>query len=291
MRKIRILFFILFACFISISRVSAAKQIECKYVSGHTSYRVIYSLNGQTSNVDKIYKTTDAVKDSDFTELYRSWFDIDLDETSSCPTSIPNSSDPNLSFSSETIISKFPSQCYNYKTENSCKRSGITGQVACLWIENKQLPNDGYCNVDNLLYVGCGGAQDIPMQVPKLIAFAINLFKIATPIILIFIAIITLLKATTAGKEDEMKKATSSLVKKLISAALVFFVTSIVQFIVLKVADTSDKANISTCLSCFLNNDCDVNTYYKTVVNGEDKCTPLTTGLTDDCAVLFPDED
>lgn len=186
---------------------------------------------------------------------------------------------------SETIVGN--SICTNYKDQKGCEFSGTTGKVACLWIENSKHPGGGYCNVDNLLYVGCGGAQDIPMQAPKIISFVINFLKIATPIILIFVAIISLLKAMSAGKEDEMKKATSSLVRRLIAAALVFFVTTIVQFIVLKVADGSDKEGIPTCLSCFLNNDCEVNTYYKTVASGEDYCTPLSTGKTESCDSIF----
>lgn len=172
------------------------------------------------------------------------------------------------------------STCLDYTTSVACRTDE---DVACLWVENKDAPNGGYCNVDNLLYVGCGGASDIPMQVPSLISLLVNLLKIATPIILIFISIITLLKAMSAGKEDEIKKATSSLVKKIIAAALVFFVIGIVQFVMSKVAEDDDYNGITDCFNCFLNNDCKVNTYYKTVVDGEDKCTYLTTGETKDC--------
>ena len=110
-------------------------------------------------------------------------------------------------------------------------------------------------------------------------SFAVNLLKIATPIILIIISIIALLKAIAASNEDEIKKAQKGLTKKVIAAVMVFFIISIVQFVILKVADTNNSAgaseadNLSNCLSCFLNNDCGNNTYYKTNVFGKYECT------------------
>lgn len=143
---------------------------------------------------------------------------------------------------------------------------------SCLWIETD---TGGYCNVDKLQYVTCGDATDIPKEAPNIIGFLVNLLKIATPIILIVISIITLLKALVASKEDELKKAQKSLITKIIAAVLIFFVTSIVQFVVLKVADSTEVNGISDCLSCFLNNDCNTTTYYKFNVNGDYYCRTL----------------
>ena len=134
-----------------------------------------------------------------------------------------------------------------------------------------------FCNTDDLIYVSCGSAFDIPSQVPSLISFAVNLLKIATPIILIFVGIITLVKALAASKEDEIKKAQSSLVKKLIAGALVFFIISIVQLVTSIVADDAESQDLSTCLECFLNNKCDGNAYYRTNIAGTDTCTELST--------------
>lgn len=177
------------------------------------------------------------------------------------------------------------SQCYNYKNESSCKRSVGTGQIACVWNKNENSPNGGYCNVDNLLYVSCGDAGDIPYQIPSIISLLVNMLKIATPLILIFVSVITLIKALAASKEDEIKKAQSSLIKKIIAAAMVFFVVSIVQFVVSKVASASEKTGFSDCLSCFLNNKCEENAYYKEVVNGSDVCINLSTGKGVACPV------
>lgn len=165
--------------------------------------------------------------------------------------------------------------CLSYKKESTCTESL---KFACVWNEKYN-----YCNTDKLLYVWCGNALDIPSQAPELISFAVNLLKIATPIVLILVSIITLVKALASSKEDEIKKAQSSLVKKLIAAALVFFIVSIVQFVILKVADDGESDEISTCLSCFLNNDCEKNTYYKTNVSGTYICTPIEGTAPDVC--------
>lgn len=149
-----------------------------------------------------------------------------------------------------------------------------------IWNETKY---GDYCNTDNLTYVGCGDAFDIPSQAPQIISFGVNLLKIATPIILIFVSIITLVKALASSREDDIKKAQSSLVKKMIAAVLVFFTVSIVQYVILWVSDSSDTDSISSCLSCFLNNDCDRNIYYKTKVGLGYQCTYIDSGNSFDC--------
>ncbi len=131
-----------------------------------------------------------------------------------------------------------------------------------------------YCNVDNLRFIMCGDAHDIPIQVPELISMAINLLKIATPIILIVVGIITLVKATMASKEDEIKKAQQSLVKKVIAAVMIFMIISIVQFVVTKVADKDDQKSITSCMACFIDNKCS-KPYFKTNVGGKYYCASI----------------
>ena len=163
--------------------------------------------------------------------------------------------------------------CSGYTYEKSCEHNKF---YSCIWNENEF---GTYCNTDKLIYVQCGDAFDIPYQAPQVISLGVNLLKIATPIILIIVSIITLLKAISASNEDEIKKAQKGLTKKIIAAVMVFFVISIVQFVVMKVADTdnssgaSEADNLSICLSCFLNNDCSANAYYKTSVFGKYECT------------------
>lgn len=167
--------------------------------------------------------------------------------------------------------------CKGYTNKSECENND---DFSCLWVENKY---GSYCNADNLVYVSCGNAKDIPSQVPELTSFFVNLLKIATPIILIIVGIITLVKALAASSEDAIKKAQKSLITKVIAAVIVFFVISIVQFVILKVADTSEKDNITSCLSCFLNNDCGKTTYYKTSWGSMCTGTYLSDGSEFDC--------
>lgn len=157
--------------------------------------------------------------------------------------------------------------CAEYAEPTACENNQY---FACIWNETEY---GNYCNTDTLLYVACGDAFDIPHQAPELISFLVNLLKIATPIILIFVSIITLFKAVVASKEDEIKKAQASLIKKIIAAVMVFFVISIVQFVISKVADSQEQGSLESCLSCFLNNDCENSVYYKTNVGGTYICT------------------
>lgn len=152
-------------------------------------------------------------------------------------------------------------------------------QKACVEYKYNECPvncakNDDYkfCSPNGLAYLSCGDARDIPPIAPKLVSYTVTLLKTVAPIVLIIISIVTLVKSITAGKEDEIKKAQNSLVKRIIMAAFVFFTITIVQFIMLKIAG-DEKDNLSSCLSCFLNGTDDCGSiYYK---DGKGKCIYL----------------
>lgn len=101
-------------------------------------------------------------------------------------------------------------------------------------------------------YVSCGSATGIPAPIPMLTSVAYTLLIVATPIILIIFSIVALVKAITAGNADEINKAKNKLIKKFITTAIVYFIAGIVQFVVTRAADASEKGTISSCLSCFL---------------------------------------
>jgi len=184
---------------------------------------------------------------------------------------VENSSDSDKEVSNNQQNEDSSQSCLDFKQETAGGYGCIDNhKFSCLWISGGDSP--GYCNVDDLQYVKCGGAFDIPEQAPRIMSYAINLLKIGTPIILIITGMITLVKALAASKEDDMKKAQSALIRKAIAAAFVFFVISIVQFVLLSVADSGDESSITTCLSCFMNNDCDSNVYFKTKVGSEYQC-------------------
>ena len=55
-----------------------------------------------------------------------------------------------------------------------------------------------------------------------------------------------------ASKEDEIKKAQMTFVKRLIAAVIVFFVVSLVQ-IVVRFVSGNDENSIMGCFNCFVN--------------------------------------
>ena len=113
--------------------------------------------------------------------------------------------------------------------------------------------NDLSSLVTDLNYVECGSATGIPRPIPQLTTVAYTLVVTATPIILIVFSVILLFKANATGSADEIEKAKKNLFKKFIIAAIIFFVASIIQFVVLKVTTNKDDSkSVNDCIKCFL---------------------------------------
>ena len=74
----------------------------------------------------------------------------------------------------------------------------------------------------------CDEAESVVILVGKIV----SIFQIVIPIILVVVGLISLGKAVVAGKDDEVKKATTGLVKKIVFAAAIFFIVTIVKMIV-----------------------------------------------------------
>lgn len=81
----------------------------------------------------------------------------------------------------------------------------------------------------------------------------IPIIQIGIPIILIVLGMLDLGKAVIAGKEDEMKKAQSMLLKRCLYAVAVFFVVTIVTLVfgLLGDADVQDTGNWATCWNAY----------------------------------------
>lgn len=74
----------------------------------------------------------------------------------------------------------------------------------------------------------CDDAENIIILVGKIV----SIFQIVIPILLVVLGLVSLGKAVVASKEDEVKKATSGLVKKIILAVAIFFIVTLVKMIV-----------------------------------------------------------
>lgn len=99
--------------------------------------------------------------------------------------------------------------------------------------------------------VKCGNTE-IPAPIPAIIRTIINIIKIATPLVLIIVGMIDMIKAVTSNDEKKIKESQSKFIKRLIPATMVFLVISIIQFVVSIIAD--DSASIMNCISCVISN-------------------------------------
>lgn len=93
----------------------------------------------------------------------------------------------------------------------------------------------------------------IDSKIPNTVSSIILIIKIVVPVLLVVLGSIDLVKGMTAQKEDEIKKGQHILVKRLITGALVFFVITIVQFVISFVAGNDANDNTWKCVNCFLN--------------------------------------
>ena len=89
----------------------------------------------------------------------------------------------------------------------------------------------------------------IDTKIANTVHTIIVVIKIAVPVLLVIFGMLDLFKGLTAQKEDEIKKGQQLFIKRLISAAIIFFVISIVQLLVSFVAGDE---GIMTCASCFI---------------------------------------
>ncbi len=113
-------------------------------------------------------------------------------------------------------------------------------------------------NLINLLDVTCGsgdGAVSIPGDLANIIHVIYNAIRIGVPIILIVVGMVGMGKAIAQQKEDEIKKAQSTLVKQAIAAVIVFLMLSLVSLIVGVVAPdmkSGDSGNMWNCIETIL---------------------------------------
>lgn len=80
-----------------------------------------------------------------------------------------------------------------------------------------------------------------------IVGYVIFAIKVIVPIILIVTGMITLAKAVASGSDDEKKKATKTLVNKVVFAIAVFLVVQIVSIIIGLVSSNSSYKACSEC--------------------------------------------
>ena len=101
---------------------------------------------------------------------------------------------------------------------------------------------------------------DVPPAILNIIHYLYLGIQIIVPIMLIIFGMLDLARALSSQKEDEIKKAQSGLIKKAITAVLVFLIFALVGFIVKFASNLSgeddpnsqNQANVWNCVSCFI---------------------------------------
>ena len=98
----------------------------------------------------------------------------------------------------------------------------------------------------------CGAIDD---NLAYLIHTIITIVKIGIPILLIIFGMLDFAKGVIASKEDEIKSGQNMFIRRLISAVLVFFVITIVQFLIGIVDDKNDagESDVWNCANLILN--------------------------------------
>ena len=106
----------------------------------------------------------------------------------------------------------------------------------------------------------CGGIKNFVFdgQIPTITSTIVTLIMIGIPVLLIIFGMLDLGKAVMAQKEDEIKKGQQTFLKRLMAAAIVFFIVFIVKIVVGLIApDGADGSqasnkNITNCIDCFI---------------------------------------
>ena len=99
---------------------------------------------------------------------------------------------------------------------------------------------------------GDGVTANVDVKIVNVVHGVILVIQIAVPIVLVIFGMLDLFKGISAQKEDEIAKGRQMFIKRIIAAALVFFVVAIVKLLVGFVADDNDP-NIISCFNCFVN--------------------------------------
>lgn len=142
--------------------------------------------------------------------------------------------------------------CYNEQDEWGIVELPTEDLSDCLVF---YLSNEIIYNYQEDDVISCGSVGEIPRFFAKTVSVIYNVIQVAVPIVLVIFGMLDLLKGISAQKEDEIKKGQQLLVKRVISACLVFFVFVIVKFVVSFAAD-SNSSDIIKCVECFINDNC-----------------------------------
>lgn len=99
---------------------------------------------------------------------------------------------------------------------------------------------------------GADGFCAATANIWQLVGYVLLVFKIVIPLLLIIFGMIDLGKAVIASKEDEIKKATGSLVRRAIAAVIIFLLPTLISFIMTVIGGFGSEASedYEVCKAC-----------------------------------------
>ena len=288
MKGIRILLFAFIIGFIGLVNVEA-ETCSYNYSEGGYSYTfnvnildsgVSFGFNGITAKYKKIQNDEDKLKveDSSSTAVIklskndfvssdgnvdcskvRSLY-IDANVTTNSEWEIYNISKGSGSSISSSVIKEYPSDYFYSRnvsfslanSDSNDDEGGFTQGGSAT--EGSGVGRDEVVSGDWDVNTFCNG----PVQgVFTTIGWVFFILKIVVPIILIVMGSIDLAKAVAASKDDEIKKAVGSLVKRAVLGVLIFFIPTILSFVVELIGgdDIYDEnsGTFGRCTYCMLN--------------------------------------
>ncbi len=113
--------------------------------------------------------------------------------------------------------------------------------------------DSGLFVLDTYRKIMCNGTA-VPYIAAQITSIVITVIQIATPVIIILLGMIDLLKGVISQKEDEIKKGQQTFVKRLIVGICVFLVFVLVKFVIGVVVP--NEQGMWDCVNCFVNNNC-----------------------------------
>ena len=101
-------------------------------------------------------------------------------------------------------------------------------------------------------YIVCGSDKKFPLVFADVVSLLYTLVRIVVPILFVVVGLISFLRALFSNSIDsDLDKAKNKLVVNIIIAGVIFFVVSIINFVINLAAGTGNS--FSECLNCLIN--------------------------------------
>lgn len=100
-------------------------------------------------------------------------------------------------------------------------------------------------------FISCGNDKKIPFVLANIVSILFVIIRIVVPIIFVITGMISFFKASISSKvDDELNKAKQKLINNILSAVIIFFIVSIVNFVVSLAAGKNNS--FSSCINCLI---------------------------------------